>query len=136
MSCYVNGRGWQFGSGTGWDIYRRTADMTAVGTSRTMVFLDENPGTIDDQEFLVDMRDYYGHKTLRIPSYPASYHRGRGNIAFADGHIETHRWSDVVLKVPANPTTNLDPEAAPALLCRLIPESVPSGRPMLFFQGC
>ncbi len=30
----------------------------------------------------------------------------------------------------------LDPEAAPALLCRLIPESVPSGRPMLFFQGC
>jgi len=30
----------------------------------------------------------------------------------------------------------LDPEAAPTFLCSLIPTSVPSGRPMLFFQGC
>ena len=30
----------------------------------------------------------------------------------------------------------LDPAAAPANLCSLIPSSVPSGRPMLFFQGC
>ena len=113
MSCYVNGRGWQFGSGTGWDIYRKTSDMSAVGTSSTMVFLDESPGTIDDQEFLVDMRDFYGRKTQRIASYPASYHRARGNIVFADGHAETHRWRDVALKVPENPTSNLDPGDAP-----------------------
>ena len=30
----------------------------------------------------------------------------------------------------------LDPEATPAFLCRLIPASVPSGRPLLFYQGC
>ena len=30
----------------------------------------------------------------------------------------------------------LDPTAGPANLCRVIPTSVPSGRPMLFFQGC
>jgi len=113
MNCYVNGRGWQFGSGTGWDIYRRTSDMAAVGTTRIMVLLDESPGTIDDQEFLVDMRDYYSRETLRIPSYPASYHWGKGNIVFADGHAETHRWQDVVLKVPENPTSNLDPGNAP-----------------------
>ena len=30
----------------------------------------------------------------------------------------------------------LDPAAAPTSLCGLVPSSVPSGRPMLFFQGC
>jgi cytochrome c peroxidase len=29
-----------------------------------------------------------------------------------------------------------DPKATPKSLCSLIPKSVPSGRPMLFFQGC
>ena len=112
MSCYANGRGWLFGSGAGWDIYRKTSDMAPVGTTRIMVLLDESPGTIDDQEFLVDMRDFYGRKTQRIASYPASYHRTRGNIVFADGHAETHRWRDVVLKVPENPARNLDPANA------------------------
>ena len=30
----------------------------------------------------------------------------------------------------------LDPRAKRKSLCPLIPEAVPSGRPMLFFQGC
>jgi cytochrome c peroxidase len=30
----------------------------------------------------------------------------------------------------------LDPKASPAFLCRLIPTSVPSGRPILFYEGC
>jgi cytochrome c peroxidase len=30
----------------------------------------------------------------------------------------------------------LDPKARPAALCNLIPRSVPSGRRMLFFEGC
>ena len=29
-----------------------------------------------------------------------------------------------------------DPKATPKSLCRLIPKSVPSGRPILFFEGC
>ena len=30
----------------------------------------------------------------------------------------------------------LDPRARPETFCRLVPRSVPSGRRMLFFQGC
>ena len=30
----------------------------------------------------------------------------------------------------------LDPDALPEKLCRLIPDAVPSGRPVLTFQGC
>lgn len=25
---------------------------------------------------------------------PSAQHRGRGNLSYADGHVETHRWRD------------------------------------------
>jgi len=57
-----------------------------VTASQTFTFLDEHPDTINDGFFM---------NRLATPTWgnlPASYHSGAGNLAFADGHLETHRW--------------------------------------------
>ena len=36
-----------------------------------------------------------GNMTLdKLVAYPASYHNGAGNLSFADGHAEPHKWLD------------------------------------------
>jgi prepilin-type N-terminal cleavage/methylation domain-containing protein/prepilin-type processing-associated H-X9-DG protein len=54
--------------------------------SNIYVFLDEHPDTINDGFFMNRWEeDYWGN-------LPASYHNGAANLAFADGHVESHRW--------------------------------------------
>jgi prepilin-type N-terminal cleavage/methylation domain-containing protein/prepilin-type processing-associated H-X9-DG protein len=62
----------------------RMADF--VRPALTFGFLEEHPDSINDG-FFVDSWD-----TLRWNNVPASYHNGAGNLHFADGHVETHRW--------------------------------------------
>jgi prepilin-type N-terminal cleavage/methylation domain-containing protein/prepilin-type processing-associated H-X9-DG protein len=58
-----------------------------VNPSGTFVFLDEHPDTLNDGFFMNRLaEDKWGN-------LPASYHEGSGNVSFADGHIETHRWT-------------------------------------------
>ena len=59
------------------------------------VFLDEHPDTIDDGYFL---NKFYSAGWFDLP---ASYHNGAASVAFADGHVVSHRWS--------NPLTRLSP---------------------------
>lgn len=49
-------------------------------------FLEEHPDTINDGYFMNVWND------LKWGNLPASYHNGAANIAWADGHIERHRW--------------------------------------------
>ena len=42
---------------------------------------------------------------VQFNSFPAAYHNGAGVLAFADGHIEKHRWFDPRTKVPENVRT-------------------------------
>jgi prepilin-type N-terminal cleavage/methylation domain-containing protein/prepilin-type processing-associated H-X9-DG protein len=50
------------------------------------MFLDEHPDTINDGFFMNRWEEY------RWGNLPASYHNGAGNLSFADGHLEAHRW--------------------------------------------
>jgi prepilin-type processing-associated H-X9-DG protein len=59
--------------------------------SQTWVFLEEHPDSINDGWFLVTDDDA---DTTTWGDFPASYHNGAANFAFADGHAETHRWQD------------------------------------------
>jgi prepilin-type N-terminal cleavage/methylation domain-containing protein/prepilin-type processing-associated H-X9-DG protein len=63
----------------------RMADFTQP--SRTFVFLDEHPDTINDGFFMnrLDEAPAWGN-------LPASYHNGAANLSFADGHLESKRW--------------------------------------------
>ena len=61
-----------------------TSDFTTPAS--IFVFLDEHPDTINDGFFMNRLEDYaWGN-------LPASYHNGAGNLSFADGHAENHRW--------------------------------------------
>ena len=62
------------------------------------VILDERSDSINDGFFGIDMsntgtRDGKGAANpYWIVDYPASYHNLGGNLSFADGHVERHRW--------------------------------------------
>jgi prepilin-type N-terminal cleavage/methylation domain-containing protein/prepilin-type processing-associated H-X9-DG protein len=64
------------------------AAIAADGTARRFVFIDVHPASICTPGFGVDMTsDTFIH-------YPTSLHRGLGVLAFADGHVECHKWLD------------------------------------------
>ena len=66
-----------------------------VSPSKTFVFLDEHPDTINDGFFMNRLETYsWGN-------LPASYHNGAGNFSFADGHAESHRWQVPATVCPA-----------------------------------
>lgn len=72
------------------------------------VILDENPFSINDPTFAVQMGapDADGNPaSTTIIDTPGSYHGGACGIAFADGHSEIHKWlgGTIKIKAPAPP---------------------------------
>jgi len=70
-------------------IFLRTTDFNHPADTYTI--LGEHPDGINDGWFLpvlsaTDTNDWQ--------DLPASYHDGACNLAFADGHAETHKWQD------------------------------------------
>lgn len=57
----------------------------------TYVFLDEHPDSINDGWFLPVLSE---GNTTHWQDLPASFHNSACNFAFADGHMETHKWID------------------------------------------
>jgi len=90
--------------------FYKKADIPAP--AGIFVFLDEQADTINDGFFVNKLDDYmWGN-------LPGSYHNGAANFAFADGHLEAHRWlvggtirpvqRTRIDKFPAAPTTDFD----------------------------
>ena len=73
--------------------------------SQIFVFIEEHPESIDDGYFLNKPA------TLEWHDLPASYHDGAANLAFADGHVEKHKWRVGQTKHPARPLPGLLPIA-------------------------
>jgi prepilin-type N-terminal cleavage/methylation domain-containing protein/prepilin-type processing-associated H-X9-DG protein len=78
-----------------------------------IVFLDEHPDTINDGFFVNNLDDY------KWGNMPGSFHNGGNNFSFADGHMESHRWTStntvrppvqgaVTASADANPKTDFD----------------------------
>ncbi len=68
--------------------YAQFFKLTEIrAAANTFVFLDEHPDTLNDGFFMnrLDV-DKWGN-------LPGSHHNRAGNLSFADGHIETHRWA-------------------------------------------
>jgi prepilin-type N-terminal cleavage/methylation domain-containing protein/prepilin-type processing-associated H-X9-DG protein len=68
-------------------LYEQFFKLTQMPrTSGIFVFLDEQADTLNDGFFVNRLEDYaWGN-------VPGSYHNGGVNLAFADGHLEFHRW--------------------------------------------
>jgi prepilin-type N-terminal cleavage/methylation domain-containing protein/prepilin-type processing-associated H-X9-DG protein len=79
MNCAMNG------TVNGGLTFRKTGDITRPVDF--FVFIDESSDTINDAFFRVDM----GSAQTPLDT-PATYHGFLGNLSFADGHGESHRW--------------------------------------------
>ena len=70
-----------------WRRFIKTSDF--VSASKTWVFLDECPDSINDDFFSVRMAP--GSAWTDVP---ASTHGGACGFSFADGHSQIHKWQD------------------------------------------
>ena len=75
------------GANTNNPYYRQFFTTTEIPRpSDIFVFIEEHPDTLDDGYFL---NKPYNTQWIDLP---ASYHTGGANVAFADGHVEHHKW--------------------------------------------
>ena len=75
--------------------YRRLGDLTRPSPSEVFTFIDERAETINDGSFALQWdfaADQPGAWVLR--DKPGARHWQGAVLAFADGHLETHRWGD------------------------------------------
>jgi prepilin-type processing-associated H-X9-DG protein/prepilin-type N-terminal cleavage/methylation domain-containing protein len=63
----------------------RTAEIPKP--AQYWVFIEEHPDSINDAYFVTSPQAPSAWGDL-----PASFHEGAANVAFADGHVETHKW--------------------------------------------
>jgi len=90
MNAYV---GWAVNPGElnpNYRVFTTTADMAGSSPANIFVFQDVHPDNICYPAFVVRMPG----EPEQFFHYPSSLHNGRGVVAFADGHAETHRWVD------------------------------------------
>ncbi len=86
-------------AGGGWYVYTKLSDMVKPGPSKTWVFIEESPYSLDDGYFIVDPNEITMWNGL-----PAVLHGNASVLAYADGHSDTHRWTDQnMITAPATP---------------------------------
>lgn len=82
---------------------QRISQMHNPGPAQCFVFLDEREDSIDTSFFLVypgglnpppGPAEPANSADYGMTDYPGSYHNGAGNLSFADGHAESHKWAD------------------------------------------
>ena len=69
--------------------FLKLSGITKLPPTMALVFLDENPDTINDGYWAQDLDS----RTQWIDS-PAHYHNNAGCLSFADGHAEIRVWTD------------------------------------------
>ena len=80
-------------SSKNWHIYNKLSNITLP--TKTMVFVDEHPDSINDAAFAVTEA---GNQPTDPPGaayiidFPANFHNGAAGFSFSDGHSEVHKW--------------------------------------------
>jgi len=93
--------GWAIGSEeltSHYTIFRKTSDLAQASPASLFTFQDVHPDNICFPAFVVRMpgdEESFYH-------YPSSQHNGRGVLSFADGHSESHLWTDARTMPPVN----------------------------------
>jgi prepilin-type N-terminal cleavage/methylation domain-containing protein/prepilin-type processing-associated H-X9-DG protein len=89
---------WLDGSSSGrnqtkWRTYAKASHI--VLPTKTFVFVDEHPNSINDAAFATQCTGAQARLTARIIDIPANYHNGACGFSFADGHSEIKRWLSI-----------------------------------------
>jgi len=74
-------------------LFKRMTDIRNPNPVNAWVLIDESADSINDGFFHVDMVP----GDNKWPDWPANYHGSSGALSFADGHAETHKWTDPVI---------------------------------------
>jgi len=111
MNAMVGNAGWylQAGANVNNPDYRQFLKLGQVPQpAQIFVLTEEHPDSINDGYFL-NKPD-----SLEWTDLPASYHNGAANLAFADGHLESHQWRFASTEPPARPDAAHLPFPVPA----------------------
>jgi prepilin-type N-terminal cleavage/methylation domain-containing protein/prepilin-type processing-associated H-X9-DG protein len=75
---------------------KKMADIRNPGPANCFVLLDEREDSIHESKFVVHTDGLLpaNPAAYKLVAYPAGYHNGAGNLSFADGHAESHKWID------------------------------------------
>ncbi|MGH7952661.1 MAG: prepilin-type N-terminal cleavage/methylation domain-containing protein [Limisphaerales bacterium] len=77
---------------SGWAIFRKYSNFgPRLGPSDCFVFLDENPLSLNDGFFRIDVNG--------VGDRPAVNHGDSTSFSFADGHAELHPWKNTFLTI-------------------------------------
>jgi prepilin-type N-terminal cleavage/methylation domain-containing protein/prepilin-type processing-associated H-X9-DG protein len=88
--CLETDQGWV--QSPPYNIYNKSSQILNPAPVGLWVFIDENPDSINDGAFAVDM-DWHGF-TAAFADGPSILHNGGCGFGFADGHSEIHKWRD------------------------------------------
>jgi len=90
LNCYLGWAGaWDLRLSPNYRVFTKHSQLVANMPAGTFTFQDVNPESICWPYFGVQMeRDSFFN-------WPNSSHNRGGVVAFADGHVEYHRWRDV-----------------------------------------
>jgi len=87
MNIWMNRTTGGLPANSGFRDFRRAGDMNTP--DNLYVFIHEDPNTIEDSIFRVDM-PIASFPTLE--NAPAALHNSGTSLGFADGHVELHKW--------------------------------------------
>lgn len=75
--------------------YQKLSGLTGLTPALALTFLEEKVETINDGAFGLQ-RDFNANASANwtLRDKPETLHTGSGNVSFADGHAENHRWRD------------------------------------------
>jgi prepilin-type N-terminal cleavage/methylation domain-containing protein len=90
-------------SGGNFHFFSKKADISQP--ANTFVFVEESPAGINDDLFAVDCGSTLTAGDEKIVDFPAVFHGGHSTaFAFADSHVEMHRWlGTTILSCPRPP---------------------------------
>ncbi len=75
-----------------WFVAKKSSDFINPGPSRSWVYCDEFPDSIDDALLYCS-----SYPTTSFTELPGNLHGGACGLAFADGHAEIHLWTGPVM---------------------------------------
>jgi len=90
--CLPHNQGWT--ESPPWNIYAKSTDILNPAPANLWVYVDENPDSINDAAFAVDIDSSYSGANAAFVDGPSLLHSGGCGFGFADGHAEVRMWKD------------------------------------------